>query len=95
MDQFVRHHLQRPRQLDPELRKTPDADKQKRYELLISIGTYVDFVAEQAKASNDPKLRQQAKDLAGTMLKGFFKLDPSQVNITSAGLQRERSATPG
>lgn len=74
----------------PELQKTPDADKQKVSELLICFGTYVDFVFLQARQKKDPQGLAQARELAGTMLKGFFKLEPGQVNITSAGLQITR-----
>ncbi len=71
----------------PELRKTSDADKQKFFELLVGMGSSLLASWEQAAQTNDAEFKAQLKDAATAVIKGFLKLEPSQVQITAGGLQ--------
>ena len=98
---FIRHDGQEPdengltlvaRQLQqvldtPELKKVADADKQRCYELLVGMATWLVVSWQQAAESGDGALKAQLKEAAGGVLKGYFKVEPSQVKITAAGLE--------
>lgn len=71
----------------PELKKVADADKQKFFELLVSMGTWLIATWQVAGETHDEPLRAQLKDSAAGIIKGFLKLEPSQVRITAAGLE--------
>ncbi len=70
----------------PEVKKTPDADKQKLYELMIGMGTWLGVTWQVAVKENNAELQAKLKEAAGAVLKGYLKLEPSQVKITAAGL---------
>jgi len=71
----------------PEFRRIADEDKQKFYELMIGLGTYLGVAYQQAVTENDAQLAGQLKGAASDALKGFLKLDPDTVRITAAGLE--------
>ncbi|MEW5742774.1 MAG: DUF6683 family protein [Myxococcota bacterium] len=70
----------------PELKKVPAADKQKFYELLVGMGTWLGVTYQLAAQNDDAALKAQLKDAAGSVLKGYLKLEPSKVDITANGL---------
>jgi hypothetical protein len=70
-----------------EFRGIADADKQKFYELMIGLATYIGATYEMAKAENDAELADTLKAAAGDALKGFLKFDPATVRFTPNGLE--------
>ena len=74
----------------PEMKKAPDADKQKLYELLIGMAGWLGVTWQVAAKENDEALKAKMKETAGSILKGYFKLEPQQVQITAAGLSVAR-----
>jgi hypothetical protein len=71
----------------PEMRKIADADKQQYYELLVGLGTWLLATWQQGVETNDAQLKSIAKDAANTIIKGYLKLEPSQIRIGPAGLE--------
>jgi hypothetical protein len=71
----------------PEMKKVADADKQKFFELLVGMGSWLMASWQIAGQTNDEPLKAQLKEAARGVIKGFLKLEPSQVRITSAGLE--------
>jgi hypothetical protein len=71
----------------PAFRQIADADKQKFYELMVGLGTYLGLAYQQAVADNDAAQAETLKDAAADALKGFLKLDPATVRITANGLE--------
>jgi len=71
----------------PEMKKAPDADKQKFFELLVGMGSWILASWQVAVETNDEPLKAQLEEAAAGVIKGFLKLEPSQVQITAAGLQ--------
>ena len=71
----------------PEMKKVADADKQKFFELLVGMGSWLLASWQIAGQTNDEPLKAQLKDAATGIIKGFLKLEPSQVRITAAGLE--------
>lgn len=67
-------------------RAIADSDKQKFYELMIGLGTFLGASHQQARASGDAELAEKLKQAAAEVLKGFLKLDPDKVRFTEAGL---------
>jgi hypothetical protein len=74
----------------PEFRQVANADKQRFYEFAIGLGTYLGVSYQQAAAGNDQAWIGQLKEGAEAALKGFLKLDPKTVRITSSGLEVAR-----
>jgi len=71
----------------PEFRKIADADKQKFYELMIGLGTYLGAAFQQALAEKERGYVGQLKEVAADVLRGFLKLNPDAVRITAQGLE--------
>ncbi len=71
----------------PEMRKVADADKQQFYELLVGLGTWLLATWQTAEQAGDASLKATAKDAAAAVIKGYLKLEPSQVRIGPAGLE--------
>jgi hypothetical protein len=71
----------------PEMRKIADAEKQQFYELLVGMATWLGVTWQAAAQSDDQALKAQLKDAANGIIKGYFKLEPSRVRITAAGLE--------
>jgi hypothetical protein len=71
----------------PQLKKVSDADKQRFFELLVGMGSYLLASWQSAVETNDDAFKAQLRDAASGVIKGFLKLEPSQVQITAAGLQ--------
>jgi hypothetical protein len=71
----------------PAFRQIADEDKQRFYELMIGLGTYLGVAYRQAVTDNDASLSAQLKGAAADALRGFLKLDPDTVRITAAGLE--------
>lgn len=71
----------------PDMKAVKDLDKQKLYELLVGMGTFVAVTWQSAVQSGDDALKKQMKDVADSILKSSFKLDPARVRITAAGLE--------
>lgn len=71
----------------PQLRKVSDADKQRFFELLVSLGTWLLVTWQQAANDGDAALQASLKQTAGDVLRGYLKLEPQKVRITAAGLE--------
>lgn len=71
----------------PELKEVSAADKQKFYELLVSLSTWLGVTWQQAVQDGDEALKAQLKDAAAAALKGYLKLEPEKVRITASGLE--------
>jgi hypothetical protein len=71
----------------PEFRQVTDADKQKFYEFMIGMGTYLIVAYKQAATAEDIKTAGQLKSSAADVLKAYLKLDPMTVRITAKGLE--------
>ena len=71
----------------PEMKKVADADKQKFFEFMVGMGSWLIASWQSAVETNDEALKAQLKDAASAVIKGLLKLEPSQVQITSGGLQ--------
>jgi hypothetical protein len=72
---------------NPEFRSISDLDKQKFYEFMIGMGTYLIVAYKQASGSDDLQTAGQLKSAAADVLKGYLKLDPMTVRITANGLE--------
>ena len=68
-------------------RSIADLDKQKFYEFMIGMGTYLIVVYKQAVEGGDARAVDQVKAYAGDALKSYLKLDPATVRITANGLE--------
>ncbi len=71
----------------PAFRQIADADKQKFYELMIGLGTYLGVAYQQAVNDKEAAQVKVLKGVAADALKGFLKLDPKTVRITANGLE--------
>lgn len=71
----------------PDLKKVASADKQKFYELLVGLATWLIAGWQTAVQTNDDAFKAQLKESAGGVLKGYLKLEPDQVKFTAAGLE--------
>jgi hypothetical protein len=63
------------------------ADKQKFYELMLVLGTFLMASRQQAVSDGDTATVASLKSAAGDALRGFLKLDPASFRITSNGLE--------
>jgi len=70
----------------PQLSRAAAGDKQKFYELMIGLGTFLSVSYRQAAAAGESARTVELKRLAGETLKGFLKVDPETVRITEEGL---------
>ncbi len=70
----------------PDLKRASDADKQKTFELLVGLGSFLFATWQQAAEAHDDAGKAAAKTLAASFLKEFLKLEPSKVHITATGL---------
>jgi hypothetical protein len=73
-----------------KMRETADADKQRLYETLIGLGTWLLFANQQAVKGGDAKQRAQIRDGSGQILQTLFKLDAAKIDFSSAGLSVSR-----
>lgn len=71
----------------PAVRQIANADKQKFYELMIGLGTYLGVTYQLAVNSKEAAQVKALKGVAADALKGFLKLDPKTVRITANGLE--------
>jgi hypothetical protein len=71
----------------PAFRQIADADKQKFYELMIGLGTYLGAAYQLAVNAKEVEQVKALKGVAADALKGFLKLDPKTVRITANGLE--------
>jgi hypothetical protein len=71
----------------PEFKAISNSDKQKFYELMISLGTYLAVAYQQAVTGGNAVAAEQLKGAAAEILKGYLKLDPKTVRITANGLE--------
>lgn len=71
----------------PEMRQQPDAEKQRFYELLIGLATWLGLSYQLAAAENDTAQLQMLKGAAKDALKGYLKVDVSKLRITPRGLE--------
>jgi hypothetical protein len=63
------------------------ADKQKFYELMLVLGTFLMASRQQAVSDGDAATVASLKAAAGDALKGFLRLDPASFRITRNGLE--------
>jgi hypothetical protein len=63
------------------------ADKQKFYELMLVLGTFLLASHQQAVQDGDTATLASLQTAAGDALKGFLKLDPASFRITRNGLE--------
>jgi len=71
----------------PEFAKIGDADKQKFYEFMIGMGTYLLLAYKQAVEEKNAEAAGVLKSIAADTLKAYLKLDPATVRITANGLE--------
>jgi hypothetical protein len=71
----------------PEFAKIGDADKQKFYEFMIGMGTYLLLTYKQAVEEKNAEAEGVLKSIAADTLKAYLKLDPETVRITANGLE--------
>jgi hypothetical protein len=62
-------------------------DKQKFYELMLVLGTFLMASRQQAVSDGDAATVASLKSAAGDALKGFLRLDPASFRITRNGLE--------
>jgi len=70
-----------------ELAKVAAIDKQKFYELMLVLGTFLIVSHRQAVNDGDTATVTALKTAAGDALKGFLKLDPASFKLTPNGLE--------
>jgi hypothetical protein len=70
-----------------EMAKVSSVDKQKFYELMLVLGTFMLVGHQQAVSTGDTATATTLKTQAGGALKGFLKLDPDAFKITENGLE--------
>jgi hypothetical protein len=70
-----------------QMAQVASADKQKFYELMLVLGTFLLVGQQQAAASGDAATAATLKTQAADALKGFLKLDPDTFKITDNGLE--------
>lgn len=70
-----------------QFRKIKDADKQKFYELMVSLGTYLVATYRTALDTKDDELKNTITTAAKSTLKGYLKIDPDKLRITPRGLE--------
>jgi hypothetical protein len=70
-----------------EMAKIAAADKQKFYELMLVLGTFLLVSYQQATNDHDAPTLASLKAAAGDALRGFIKLDPAAFTITANGLE--------
>jgi hypothetical protein len=70
-----------------EFRRIADLDKQKFYEFMIGMGTYLILAYKQAAEGGDARVVDQIKAYSGDALKSYLKLDPAAIRITANGLE--------
>jgi len=71
----------------PQMRKISDTEKQKFYELMIGLGTFLGTTYTLAVQQNDAELVAQMKEVANASLKGYLKVDPAKLTIGPNGLE--------
>lgn len=71
----------------PRVKAISDPEKQRFYELMIGLGTYLAAVYGQAARDGDEKATEAVRKAAGESLRGFLGLDPASIRITRAGLE--------
>ncbi len=70
-----------------EVAKVSALDKQKFYELMLVLGTFLVVGHQQAVNDGDTATATSIKAAAGDALKGFLKLDPASFKLTANGLE--------
>jgi len=70
-----------------EFAKVSALDKQKFYELMLVLGTFLVVGHQQAVNDGDTATATSLKAAAGDALKGFLKLDPASFKLTANGLE--------
>jgi hypothetical protein len=71
----------------PPLKQVADADKQKFYELMIGLGTYLGVAYQQAVKENNAAQAKKLREVAAAALRGYLKLDPARLRVTRTGLE--------
>ena len=71
----------------PEYARISDAEKQKFYEFMIGMGTYLILTYKQAVEEKSAEALDILKGIAADTLKAYLKLDPETVRITANGLE--------
>lgn len=71
----------------PEFAKVSNADKQKFYEFMVGMGTYLILTYKQAVEEKNAEAAGQLRSIAADTLKSYLKLDPAGIRITANGLE--------
>lgn len=77
----------------PQMAQVTYADKQKFYEMMITIGTVIVMFNQQAINTRDAAGQAAVRKQAGEVLRSFLKLDPDSFTLTDQGfapVQRTR-----
>lgn len=74
----------------PQLARVPATDKQKFYELMIGLGTYLAVAHQQAVKDGDAAAAARLREVAADTLRRYLKLDPDRVRITAQGIAVSR-----
>jgi len=70
-----------------EMARMSSADKQKFYELMIVLGTYLAAGYQQAQNDGDTQTASTLKQAAGEALKGFLHIEPDKLVFTANGVE--------
>jgi len=69
----------------PEIKKISSLDKQKFYEFMLTMGSYL-LLSEMSLTEEDKDTKAALKDVSKDVLIKFLGIDPSKVMLTSDGL---------
>jgi len=74
----------------PEFARVAAADKQRFYELMLGLATYLGATYQQAAAAGDAELAGAMKQTAAGAPRGFLKLDPDTLRFVPTGIEIAR-----
>lgn len=77
----------------PQMAQIASVDKQKFYEMMITIGTVLVMFNQQAVNARDAAAQAAVRQQAGEVLRGFLKLDPDSFTLTDQGFAPVTRAT--
>lgn len=72
----------------PEYRKIADLEKQKFYEFMVTMGSYLAASAAEFTGEADKPAREGLKNAAAEVLRKFLGIDPEKVKLSPNGLEK-------
>ncbi len=72
----------------PGFRRLSDIEKQRFYEFMVTMGSYLVAASAELKGEGDRAARDGLKTASADVLKAFLKIDPAKVRLGETGFEK-------